>query len=83
MFDMAKLNCKIEDGLMPAEKIVRVENADGSIEEISVSVKSISGGRLEASEIGRDADRGVLVELPRESASGRWRIWVKESAVGA
>jgi hypothetical protein len=79
---MVRLQGDIEDGLMPAEKIVRVENSDGGIEEIPVSSKSISGGRLLASEIGRQDDL-VLVELPRESASGRWRIWVKASAVGA
>jgi hypothetical protein len=82
MPDTARLNCNILDGLMPAEKIVRVEDADGDIQEVWVSASNISGGRLVASEIGRREGR-VLVELPRESAAGRWRIWVKESAVGA
>jgi hypothetical protein len=80
---MTKLTCKIEDGLMPSEKIVRVENADGDIEELPVSPGSISGDKLLASEIGRDNEGRVLIELPRETASGRWRIWVKASAVGA
>lgn len=78
---MARLSCKIEDGLMPAEKVVRVENIDGEIEEVSVPTSNISDDRLVASEIGRRDDR-VLVELPRESASGRWRIWMKASEVG-
>ncbi len=83
MADTARLSySSIEEGLMPAEKIVRVENADGDIEEVSVSTSNISGDRLIASEIGR-LEGKVLVELPRESVSGRWRIWVKESAVGA
>lgn len=82
MPEMAKLSCKIEDGLMPAEKIVQVESADGGIEEVSVYAGNLSGNRLMASEIGRREGK-VLVELPRESASGRWRIWVKESVVGA
>lgn len=77
-----KLNCSIEEGLMPAEKIVRIEDVDGQIEEISVPTSNIVENKLVASEIGRREGR-VLVELPRESASGRWRIWVKESAVGA
>jgi hypothetical protein len=77
-----KLSGSIEEGLMPAEKIVRVEDADGDIQEVWVSASNIIGGRLMASEIGRLPGK-VLVELPRESASGRWRIWVKESAVGA
>lgn len=82
MPDMVKLNGTIEDGLIPTEKIVRVEDADGEIEEVPVSLRSIREGKLLASEIGRSQGR-VLVELPRESASGRWRMWVKESAVGA
>jgi len=81
MPELARLSCRIEDGLMPAEKIVRIEDADGDIQEVWVSTSSISGGRLMASEIGRREGR-VLVELPRESSAGRWRIWVKESAVG-
>jgi len=77
----AKINCKIEDGLMPSEKIARIETADGKSEEVAVSNQNIADNKLMAFEIGREEGR-VLVELPRESASGRWRIWVKESAIG-
>lgn len=77
-----KLNCVFVDGLIPSERIARIESADGRLEEVSVSIKNISGDKLMASEIGREQGR-VLVELPRESASGRWRMWVRESAVGA
>ena len=71
----------VENGLMPAEKIFRVENADGHIEEVPVSSRSITGNGLLAYVIGRNEGL-ILVELPRESVSGRWRIWVKESSVG-
>jgi len=78
-----KVTCdKVVDGLMPTEKIARIQTADGKIEDVAVSAKSISGNKLLASEIGRHEGK-VLVELPRESNSGRWRIWVKESLVGA
>jgi len=77
-----KLSGNIEDGLIPAEKIVRVEDADGATEEITVSTGSISDNRLVASVIGTEGDR-VLVELPRESASGRWRMWVNKANAGA
>ena len=76
-----RLNCKIEDGFIPAEKIAYVQNADGSWEEITVSIKNLSDNKLVASEIGRKDDK-VLVELPRESASGRWRVWVNQSSIG-
>jgi hypothetical protein len=75
------LSSNISDGLMPAEKIAHIETVDGDIEEVSVSVKDIKDDKLVASEIGRRGEM-VLLELPRESASGRWRIWVKSAAVG-
>jgi hypothetical protein len=72
----------VKDGFIPAEKTVYIQGADGSWEEVTVSTKNLSGGRLEASEIGRTENK-VLVELPRESASGRWRVWVNSSSIGA
>lgn len=78
------------DGLVPSEKVARIEMAGGEIEEVSVSADDISpDNELMAYFIGRDDKAGrVLVELPRESASGRWRLWVnatsiKTSAAGA
>jgi len=72
---------KVTEGLMPAEKIALIEIAGGGLEEVSVSDADISDdNKLLASFIGQDKER-VLVELPRESASGRWRIWVNASAV--
>ena len=76
-----KVRCKIKDGFIAAEKIAYIKDARGNLEEVTVSPRDLSGNTfLEASEIGRDRDR-VLVELPRESASGRWRLWVKQSSI--
>jgi hypothetical protein len=77
----AKLDCKIVDGFMPTEKIALIQGADGKLEEVPVSTQNIIGNKLMASEIGRH-EGNVLVELPRESASGRWRMWVKASSIG-
>jgi hypothetical protein len=77
----AKINCRVTDGLMPNEKIARIETADGKTEEVAVSDQNVHGDKLIAFEIGR-SEGNVLVELPRESASGRWRVWVKEAAIG-
>lgn len=76
-----KIKCNVVDGLMPSEKIARIQTDDGKTEDVAVSAQSITGDKLLASEIGRSGGK-VLVELPRESSSGRWRIWVKESSVG-
>jgi hypothetical protein len=66
---------------MPSERIAQIETADGKPEAVTVSSQNIQGNRLITFEIER-SDGRVLIELPRESASGRWRIWVKESAIG-
>jgi len=77
----AKIDCTVSDGLMPNEKIAKIETADGKSEVVAVSRKNIDGNKLMAFEVGRQEGK-VLIELPRESASGRWRLWVKESAIG-
>jgi len=74
------LSSNVSEGLVPAERIARVQDADGRFEEVSVSIKDIKDDKLIASEIGRVPGK-VLVELPRESASGRWRVWVKDTEV--
>jgi hypothetical protein len=75
-----KLPCKVVDGLMPTEKIALIESAEGQTEEIMVSQENLIGDSLIADEIGRQEGK-ILVELPRETASGRWRIWVKDSTL--
>ena len=65
----------VNDGLIPSEKVVRISSPTGGFEELSLSTRQISDQSIDAAEITRQDDR-VLVELPRETASGRWRIWV-------
>jgi hypothetical protein len=76
-----KVNVKVVDGIMPSEKIAIIQGADGRVDEVVVSAQSITGNQLMAAEIGR-RDNKVLVELPRESTSGRWRMWVNASSIG-
>lgn len=78
---IVKIQCTVKNGFIPSEKTVYIKRADGVVEEVTVSKHNLRSGRLEASEIGRKSKR-VLVELPRESASGHWRIWVRQSQVG-
>ncbi len=67
--------CEVIDGLIPSEKIARITTAEGKVEEVAVDNQQIRGNTLVVAEVGRDENR-VLVELPRESTSGRWRMWV-------
>jgi hypothetical protein len=64
----------------PSEKVVGITTSDGSEEVVLHSSALDSQGRLEVGVLGYQNDR-ALVELPRESASGRWRVWVPTAAL--
>jgi hypothetical protein len=70
------IDCKVLDGLIPSEKVVQIVDVDGRVEEIAVPIQSVQGNKFTVSAVARSGDK-VLVELPRESASGSWRMWVK------
>lgn len=79
-----KVRCeKIEQGVIPSERVVKIRTVDGDEEEVVVSDRQTSGSHLvEVSEVHTEGSK-VLVELPRESASGKWRLWVAKSQVEA
>ncbi|HVC62930.1 MAG TPA: hypothetical protein VND19_21515 [Acetobacteraceae bacterium] len=61
----------------PSEVVVSVHTADGGTEKLVVDEWSIRNGAIELGyRVGRDEDR-PLVELPRESVRGLWRIWIE------
>ena len=78
---MTAIQCTVTEGLLPNERVASIKMANGSIEAVEVPDENILGvDKLVAFEVGRDADGNILIELPRESVSGRWRIWVEKSA---
>jgi len=68
------------EGQHPSERIIAVLTADGQRETVFVDEGSIEGQTIDAYPVGQ-ANGRVLVELPRETTSGRWRIWVKQTDV--
>jgi hypothetical protein len=69
-----------ENGPIPSETLVRIPTASGVDEEIIVHSSQASADSVEAGYIGTEGDR-VLIELPRETVSGRWRVWVPKAAL--
>ncbi len=67
-------------GPVPFEKVVTIRTASGS-EELIVHISQIDRNGIEVGLIAQSGDE-LLVELPRETLSGRWRVWVPKSAVG-
>lgn len=76
-----RIKCdRVVDGLIPSESIVCITTHDGS-EEVVVHSGLVQDMFLFVGNVlGRDAGK-ALVELPRESASGKWRVWVPEAAL--
>jgi hypothetical protein len=66
---------KISEGLHPSEAIVSVKTSTGS-ERVVVSTRSIVGGSIPVGWPLGKSEQLTLVELPRETEAGAWRIWV-------
>jgi hypothetical protein len=73
---------EVEDGLHPNEVAAMIRTADGQMEEVFVYRGLVNGKRLKADVVGYEGDR-VLVELPRETTSGSWRVWMSKDSVAA
>ena len=69
----------LKDGPGPSEVMISVLTSGGNMEELIVSKQDIHSEFLEVGNILGVRDDERLIEFPRESASGRWRIWVHKS----
>lgn len=72
----------VSDGRVQSERIVGLMTAEGIEEEIFVAPEQIEGDYLILPPIIEERDR-VLFELPQESASGRWRLWISKDRVSS
>ena len=69
---------EVGSGLHPSETVVVIKAVHGQ-ERLTISKRSISQGSIEIGwPLGEDGNR-VLVELPRETQAGAWRVWVNRA----
>jgi len=69
------------EGQHPSEVFVAVRTADGVVENVIVDHHSIDNDTLEVGfPVGGDEKR-FLVELPRETVNGQWRVWMRRDDV--
>lgn len=73
---------QVEEGLHPSEVVVTIRTADNRTEEVAVDRLLVTNDRLKAYAVGSEQER-VLVELPRETLSGFWRVWMPKASVFA
>jgi len=81
--EIVVMRLKVEtagSGLHPSETVVVVRTTDGT-ERLVVSRQSISNNSIEIGWPIRTRDDSFLVELPRETQSGAWRVWVAKDEV--
>jgi hypothetical protein len=72
---------EIGRGLHPSEAVVEIHTVGGS-ERLTVDRKSIQDGTIF---VGyrplAQKGRQWLIELPRETMSGTWRVWVNRNEI--
>ncbi len=68
----------VEDWLHPDEVVATVDTEDGA-EQVVLSRSSIERDSiLVGYPVGQRNGSSLLVELPRETLTGAWRVWVKK-----
>ncbi len=66
----------IMDGPGPGETIIAISVKGGGEEEVILPKSFVQGDNtVEVGRVGGNQD-SVLIELPQESATGSWRLWV-------
>jgi hypothetical protein len=70
---------KIGEGLHPSETVVAIQTKDGPVSLIVDAQVILSDSTVNIGwPVGRENDF-YLVELPRETVQGSWRVWVDEN----
>ncbi|WP_298216871.1 hypothetical protein [Acidocella sp.] len=73
---------EVVDGPGPSEKVATITTS-GGIEQVVLHSSALdSSNYMEIGFLGYKEDL-ALIELPRESASGKWRVWVNKSELAA
>jgi hypothetical protein len=74
---------QVRDGLHPNEVVVAFDNAEGTQETLVVDRRSLRGDTIRVGyPVGSDQANGrLLVELPRETMRGQWRVWVPSDSL--
>jgi hypothetical protein len=71
---------EVGSGQHPSEKIVKVETVEGP-EQLIVDKRSIRDHSLDVGFPVGQQNGHFLVELPRETFRGEWRVWVEKGIV--
>jgi hypothetical protein len=80
---MRRLTCSVlGHGPGPSETIIEIKTSDGRV-EVVVDDSLVNDGALLIRRVLEHRKNKTLVELPKESSTGRWRVWVDDSTLSA
>lgn len=71
---------EVGKGLHPSEVVIAIETTEGP-ERLVVDRRSVKNGTLDVGYPIERRDDTFLVELPRETTTGSWRVWVPRDRV--
>lgn len=71
----------LADGPGSGEVVIAVTTASGSKEQVVVHRTTVEEDAIEIGYPIHCGEDRWLVELPRESASGKWRLWVPPTSL--
>jgi hypothetical protein len=77
---MNRIKAKIVRGSIGSERIAYITTAEGVRAEVVLSAAQTGTNHILAAEVARDKNN-VLIELPQETSSGYWRVWVNKNQV--
>jgi hypothetical protein len=75
---MNKVKARIVRGSTRSERVAYITTADGVRAEVLLSAAQTGSNHIFVAEVARD-NNDVLIELPQETSSGDWRVWVKKN----
>jgi hypothetical protein len=71
----------VDRGPGPSDKYVTVKTNSGDIEEVIVHTSFVRDKMMEIAPVSSRNGSAVLIELPSETVSGSWRIWVPKDSL--
>lgn len=77
---MCKVKAKVLKGAEQSERIAYIKTAEGFRAEVLLSSAQTGINHIVVAEIARD-NNNVLIELPQETSSGDWRVWVNKNQI--
>jgi hypothetical protein len=71
----------VGDSLHPDECVVAVRTESGNDEILTIDRRSLSDNLLDVGYPVGARNGSVLLEMPRETQRGHWRLWVPRSEI--